>query len=344
MKALVWLAAATLAAQEPRFGAQSRLVILPVTVTDAKGRAVAGLQPEDFIVLDNGRPQKVTVDTPDTGVAPIALAVAVQASGISNAALEKIRKVGVMMLPLVAGGRGCVAIVVFSDRVRWIQDCTTEEDRVAAAFERIRPGAERAARMLDAVEECIVRLRGRQNARRVLLLISESRDRGSETSLEQVVMDAQAAGVTVYAATYSAFMTAWTTRSSATAEPQPPMRPPKPSDETGTVYGAPSTVKLPPPEQRVDILGGIGELARLAKTNTTAALAQATGGAAYSFTRLKTLEQTIDKLSRELHSQYVLSFTPDDATPGRHRLEVRVGRGQFRVRVRPAYWSVQSAR
>jgi hypothetical protein len=53
----------TLYAQNPRFGVQSRLVLVPVTVTDAKGRAVNGLEANDFVVLDNGRPQKATVDT-----------------------------------------------------------------------------------------------------------------------------------------------------------------------------------------------------------------------------------------------------------------------------------------
>jgi hypothetical protein len=79
MKCLVSLAlAAALSAQEPRFGAQSRLVLVPTTVTDARGRTIDGLETTDFMVLDNGKPQKLTVDTIGTGVAPIALVVAVQ--------------------------------------------------------------------------------------------------------------------------------------------------------------------------------------------------------------------------------------------------------------------------
>ena len=45
-------------------------------------------------------------------------------------------------------------------------------------------------------------------------------------------------------------------------------------------------------------------------------------------------------LAAELQSQYVLSFTPEDRTGGYHTLEVRVA-GDFRVRVRPGYWSMQ---
>jgi VWFA-related protein len=338
-----------LAAQEPRFGAQSRLVLVPATVTFDNGRPADGLEAGDFVVLDNGRPQKASVDTIATGVAPVALVVAVQASGISKPVLEKVSRIGAMIQPLVTGERGCGGVLAFSDRVTWIQECTENEDLLASAFQRIYPGPAKSARMLDAASEAIGSLNQRASARKVLLLISESRDRGSETELGQVLLQAQAAGVTVYAATYSAILTAFTTKSSATGEPQAPRPPQKPSDQTGTVTGGPPECgrygcpapQVPPPEQRVDILGAVGELARLGKTNTTLALTAATGGAMFSFARLKGLEDAIQKLGAELHSQYLLSFTPDDRSPGYHRLEVRVSRARVRVRARPGYWSMQ---
>ena len=67
-----------LVAQDSRFGVRSRLVVVPVTVTDAKGRSVDDLEVSDFVVLDGGRERKIAVDTIATGVAPIALVIAVQ--------------------------------------------------------------------------------------------------------------------------------------------------------------------------------------------------------------------------------------------------------------------------
>jgi hypothetical protein len=213
MRCLVLFAVSlALAAQNPRFDVQSRLVLVPVTVTGAKGRTIDGLDTNDFVVLDNGRPQKVTVDTMATGVAPLALVIAIQASGISKAVLEKVHRIGAMIQPLVTGERGCAGVVAFSERIVWLQDCTNDEDALARALEQVRPGAGKSARMLDAVYESIERLRKRPNSRRVLLLISESRDRGSETALDQVAMAVQASGVTAYAATYSAFNTAFTSK------------------------------------------------------------------------------------------------------------------------------------
>jgi hypothetical protein len=67
------------------------------------------------------------------------------------------------------------------------------------------------------------------------------------------------------------------------------------------------------------------EFIRLGRTNTTQALATGTGGAIFAFNDLSGLEEAFQKLGTDLHSQYLLSFTPEDSTAGYHRLEVRVG-------------------
>jgi VWFA-related protein len=330
----------SLAAQDPTFDVQSRVVSIPVTVTDKEGRLVNGLEPPDFVLLDKGRPVKTNVDSFATGVAPIALVVAVQSSGISAAVLVKVQKIGSMIQPLITGQRGCAALVSFAERVEWLQECTSDQDALARAFAKLEPGEERRARMLDAVHEATKRLRARRNVRKVLFLVSESRDRDSETDLESAVLAAEAAGVSVYAATYSAFQTAFTARPSDVERPPKPKGPPEPAKEQqsprATERGIPSA------DQRVDLLAGLGELARLKKPNTTQILTGRTGGAVFAFHRQKGLEDAIEKLGTELHSQYLLSFIPDTRQPGFHRVDVQVTRrGDFRIRARPGYWSPQ---
>ena len=334
MRRVWWLAVAfAVAAQDPpKFDVQSRLVLVPATVTDAKGRSVNDLEPVDFIVLDNGRPQKATVDSIATGVAPIALVVPIQASGISKAALEKVRKVGAMIEPFVTGDRGCAAVLSFSERVDWIQHCTNAEGLISRAFAGLTYGEPRQARMLDAVDEAIKHLKERPNARRVLPAdLGIARPQQQNNSRRRCRRSPNRR-CRIYAATYSAFKTAWTTKSSATADPQMPKRPKTPSEETGTnsggpVHCTPFGCPDPPllkPDQSVDLKAALGELRRLGQTNTAQALAQGTGGTLLPFTRL-----------------YVLSFVPDDSTPGFHTIEVRVARDDTHVRARPGYWSTQ---
>jgi VWFA-related protein len=324
--------------------------MVPVSVTDAGGRFVNDLEPSDFLVLDNGRAQKVTVDTIDTGVAHIALVVAVQSSGISAAVIEKARKIGVMIQPMVTGERGAAALVSFDRRVNWLQDFTNDEDMLADAFSKLRPfarpGEDKEACLLDAVHESIERLRAVPTARRVLLLISESRDRGSETTLEAATVAAQAAGVAIYALNYSALKTAFTSKLPV-AGARRALKPKMPEDVLGWVNGMPPGKFNPwpkrlPPEQQVDVMGAIGELMRLGKTNTTEALTKATGGATLAFSKQRALEDAIQRFGTELHSQYVISFAPDAASPGHHRVEVRIARpGAMLVHARPGYWTTE---
>jgi VWFA-related protein len=335
-----------LAAQDSRFDVRSRLVLVPVTVADTNGRPVDGLEAADFLLLDNRRERKVTVDTVATGVAPIALVIAIQSSGISTPVLEKVRKIGVMIQPLVTGERGCAGVVSFAEEVTWLQECTNNPDAIQRALRGLRPGEHKKAAMLDAVNAAIEHLRKRPNARRVLLLISESRDRGSQADLKTVTTAAQTADVTIYALTYSAFTTAFTSKAQLSRQPhaKSPQTTPE-QDAMHTSDGAPPSrsnisPKLVPENQSVDPFAVIGELARLGNVNTTMALAAATGGITFPFTRQKGLEDAVAKFGAELHSQYVLSFVPQDAAPGYHDLEVSLARaGRFRVRARPGYWA-----
>jgi VWFA-related protein len=328
-----------LLAQEAGFQAQVRLVVMPVTVQDAKGRPVDGLTEANFKVLDNGVPQPFSLDTFGTGVAPVSLMVAVQTSGLSAAALVKVRQIGAMIQPLVAGERGCAGLLSFSDSVVVRQPCTRNVEALSGAFARLEPRAPKEGHLLDGAAEAIKLLDARPNSRRVLLLISETRDRGSEAKLEDVIRAAQTAGVTVYAATYSAFRSGFFAKPEDVQQPRQTRPLPLP---TGKPISDPVGQSIPAntSAQSTDILGGVGELARLGKEKATEKLAEATGGAEYSFTRLSGLEKAIQQLGEEIHSQYVISFMPKEPKPGFHNLSVQVQPGvKLRIRTRPGYWA-----
>jgi VWFA-related protein len=328
-----------LLAQEPGFQAQVRLVVVPVTVQDAKGRPVDGLTEESFKVFDNGVAQPFSLDTFGTGVAPVSLMVAVQTSGLSASALVKVRQIGAMIQPLIAGERGCAGLLTFSDSVVVRQPCTRDVDALAAAFARLEPRSPREGHLLDGAAEAIQLLDARPNSRRVLLLISETRDRGSEAKLDDVIRAAQTAGVTVYAATYSAFRSGFFAKPEEVQQPRQTRPLPLP---TGKPISDPVGQSIPAntSAQSTDILGGVGEIARLGKEKATERLAAATGGAEYSFTRLNGLEKAIVQLGEEIHSQYVISFMPKEPKPGFHTLSVQVQPGtKLRIRARPGYWA-----
>ena len=64
-----------------------------------------------------------------------------------------------------------------------------------------------------------------------------------------------------------------------------------------------------------------------------------TGGKEYAFVSERSLEKAVQGISQELHSQYLLSYTPNNqAEGGFHEIRVVVNRPNLEVRTRPGYW------
>src|SRR6476646_2038713 len=57
----LFLAAIAFAQQEYTFKSAANLVVVNVIVRDKKGEIIEGLRPEQFTVLDNGKPQSISV-------------------------------------------------------------------------------------------------------------------------------------------------------------------------------------------------------------------------------------------------------------------------------------------
>ncbi len=303
-----------LSKEDSTIRANVHLVLVPVTVTDPKGKFIDGLSAGDFVLYDDGTPQRqLQVDSSDTVLAPVALVIAIQSSGISQAALEKIHKIGGMFQPLVAGEKGEVAVLAYDDDIRLIQGFTRDSSDLVRAFESINGRTIKSGRMLDAVMEGARMLeKTPESYRRMILILGESRDRGSKTKLDQAIEAVQRANVTMYPVTYSAQKTAWTA-------------------------SAADTTPLP---IEPDYSGAVVEVLRMTTRNAADEFARWTGGRHLSFARLEGLQQAISRLSGEVHSQYLLSFEPaPSSNSGLHRIIVQVKRPRGAVvRSRPAYW------
>ena len=96
----------------------------------------------------------------------------------------------------------------------------------------------------------------------------------------------------------------------------------------------------------LNLFAVFAEIGRLGKTNGAEALARYTGGRELSFAKQHGLEQVVSDIGAELHSQYLLSFTPSGAVKDEfHRIEVSVkGREELKITTRPGYWITESPR
>jgi hypothetical protein len=94
----------------------------------------------------------------------------------------------------------------------------------------------------------------------------------------------------------------------------------------------------------VNFLAMILELARLGKTKPIQVLTRATGGSYYPFLKGRGIENAIEKLGTEVHSQYILSFSQRGNAAEIHQIEVLVpNHSDLIIRSRLTYWADQTS-
>jgi VWFA-related protein len=319
-------------------------VATPAWVYDRDGNIVNGLHPEQFRLFDNGKEQNINVDV---SYIPISMVICIQASAHVEHFMPQLRKLGTMIKPLLIGDQGEAAVVTYHARVNTLQDFTSDADKITLATTKIFPGSD-SNRLIDAVSDATRMLRTRpKNRQRVILLIGETRDISSETRLRSALMDIQTANITFFAVDMSRFVTTLT----AKAQPgRPDNRPAPLAGAASLPPGVPATPTSVAQATganggRAEFVPMLVELFRDAKAifkdNPVEAFTKATGGKEYGFSSQRSLETAIQELGDLMHSDYVISYSPNNREEaGWHDIKVDIpGRPDVkRVVTRPGYW------
>jgi VWFA-related protein len=263
-----------------------------------------------------------------------------------EAVLPQVQKIGSMIQPILIGEQGEAAVLAFDHRMQVLQPFTSDADKITEAIKKLRAGSSVSA-VVDAVNQSVLMLRNRpQNRRRVVLLISETRDYGSQGRARETLLGAQIHNVSVYSVNMSRLLTTLTAKA----------QPPRPSQLPAAAAPLPMNVPRTPTTvmqtygtegARAEFIPLMVELFRdvksVFKDNPVELFTKGTGGGEYSFMRQKGLEDAISAISAELHSQYMVSYTPSNREEGGfHEITVdvtrRIPNGPAKVHVRPGYW------
>jgi VWFA-related protein len=326
--------------QRPTIRTTVQEVVVPVTVLDENDQYVNGLEAKDFRLFDNKKEQNLKVEST---YVPISMVVAVQANSDVEVVLPQIKKIGPLLEGLVIGQQGEAAIMAFDHRLRVLQTFTNDGKLFTRALESINPGSSTSA-MIDVVFEAGRMLRGRaKTSKKILLLISETRDNGSEGRLREALSSVQDQGVIVYTININRAITQFTKKMPPPradhlppgARPVPPGAPMTPSTtEQLTGYRGASMNFVPVIEEIYT------QVKSFFVPNPAEVLTRYTGGREFSFMNQRTLERVVAQIGEELHSQYIVTYTPNTEEPGWHdiRVDVTVRRG-LKVRARDGYYT-----
>src|SRR5271163_505155 len=305
------LAAAGAPAQDT-IHTQSNVVVIPALVKNAKGEAVYGLGAKDFVVEDDGVEQPVRLDEAAEGSA-MSLVIAIQRGRRANYEFPRIRGLSAMVDPIMEAGLGSVAIVEFDSQAELIQDFSGNPEKTAETLKLLELGNDGAA-ILDAVDYSVKLLeKAPKERRRVLLLISETRDHGSQAKVEDVVAEVGQSSTAVYALAFS----------------------PSRSNVLDTMRGNNMAEMHPSP----DLLAPLIMAAEAMKKNIPGTVAAMTGGEYELFATRRNFEGRMIDFTNHLRSRYLLSIEPKNPHAGLHQIQVRLRDPEGRtVLARSRYW------
>ncbi|HVG28667.1 MAG TPA: VWA domain-containing protein [Pyrinomonadaceae bacterium] len=274
---------------------------LNASVTDAHGRAVAGLTPSDFSVTEDGQPREVTAVEPAR--TPFNLVLLLDVSGSVEERLDFIRKAALSFVGTV-GAADRVAIISFRDDVQLISDFTTDRGLLQERVKEIDAGG--ATALYDALAYTLVQtLRPLRGARTAIVVLSDGDDNRSFVPFNHVLEATVESGALIYPLYIPSGLipAAGATEATETADP------------VRTRYLTLTS--------RADAEGR--------------KLAEVSGGVYYPITRLDELQRAYDDVAAQLRTSYTVSYTSAATDPAaQQRVRVRVNREGATVRLSPA--------
>ena len=217
-----------------------------------------------------------------------------------------------------------MAVVSFDSRPEDFWGFTAETRDLEEMFTRPRAGDGQAA-IYDAVNYGIDQLKDEPASfRRVLLLISQKIDVGSNAKADQVVQRLGENNVTIYSLGFSPEMGWLKDQFAKPREANPPYQF---SPDQAPLIG---TFNLMPP-----LVAAVNALRR----NSAEAVASLSGGEFLEFTGPHDFDEKVGELTNHLSNRYTLSFRPGSPSGGFHTLRVQVkGHSEWMVSARAGYF------
>lgn len=178
----------------PTFKSQVNLVNVYATVVDARGAPVAGLNKDDFEVLEDGVPQNIALFAKEAEL-PLSIVLAIDTSLSTRKDLKLELDAAERFVKSILRKQDGLSVYQFSEEVQELVPFTSDLQRVDAGLRRAHVGA--ATAMYDAIYLASIAL-SKRHGRKVMLLITDGGDTASKVDYAEAVRAAQIADAIVY--------------------------------------------------------------------------------------------------------------------------------------------------
>jgi VWFA-related protein len=311
---------------------------VPTLVQTPDKDLVFSLRAEDFVLTDNGVPQKVTLE--EEAQRPLSLVVLMQTGGDARGQFPSYAHLDAMIAELLGEAPNEVSIVNFDSQPEAASPFTTKVAEWGEAIDHPDAG-DRGAAIFDSLAYGLDLLQKRPAGnRRAILLLSQEHDVGSKSTLKEVVRRLGEANTAIYSVTFSAEKTALrqefkdpgpSNKPITVGNVTPPTVGTYPKGDSGSPAELKAYFNLSEPLRL--ILGAMSK-------NTSAEVATLSGGEWSGFDNAQELTQDLGVLTNHLHNSYVLSFAPTSSEPGLHTIKVRLtNHPDLLVSARSNYWA-----
>jgi VWFA-related protein len=181
--------------QVPSFRTEARLVVLQVSVRNARGEVVTNLQRDAFAVYENGKQQPVSVFRRDD--IPVSVGLLIDNSG-SMRSIRATVESGALAFAQASNPDDELFVMNFADKPEL--DVPFTSDREVLARGIARADAIGGTAMRDALQEAERYMREHATReRRALVIVTDGIDNESTTSLDAITRAAQQRDIVIYA-------------------------------------------------------------------------------------------------------------------------------------------------
>ena len=173
--------------------ADTTLVLIPVSVTDAENRFVLGLQKEDFRLFEDGVEQNVTNLSGED--APLSVGLLFDESSSMDYKLQTSRDAAAQFLKTMNVNDEAF-LVEFSDTAKLSVGFTGHTQEIQNQLKNARPGGLTA--MLDAIHIALQQMKMAKNPRKALVVLSDGGDNHSHYTAHEIESLVREADVQIY--------------------------------------------------------------------------------------------------------------------------------------------------